>query len=1463
MIATCEQIDESWGPWAQSCRGGFDFTLTFEDTILIILPSILFIVASLIGVLCGRERRQLLHATPYLSTCKPSLHCVTIGLADIVVENSNSSPHQYRSGGYILRNSVSLSVVVVSIAPHRGRTQSVPQSLPFSNNRLSSGPDEAPSLAYRGTGNAFEGAAKRALWSGPIPLASAYTVGCDLFGMYDAATAGHYNTRFGQYSRLSQVQGPKATSLLRALFLTLRIELLIPALPRGVMIAVTLVQPLLLQRILDFVQGEGYSERMSVGYGLIGACALLYGLTSMFNAWYAHASNRLALHIRNVLVDAIYSKLLRLPIAKADPGLITTLINVDMEHIIEGARVIHDLWAAVISVGVSLYMIYWKLGLAFLGPLLSTVVLTLLSTLYGDPIGQRQIKWLAATDRRVRSTMTLLSHYKEVKMLGLAAQYMKELKRLRIVEVHLARKFRRLIWSILSTFPASASSQIALVAAYGGFAIVSRTRDEVMTTDTMFTSLALLQISTDPLFMLIQETPLLVSAYKCIQRIQSFLDLDEYSSMQAKGTLSLQEPVDAHGKGIIELNCKPLSDASVSLDGEECGALIKFHNACYSGGNTEGEVLLSDITLVIRQGSVVVVAGSIGSGKSSLLKAILGELCFVSGYSYVRPHLRMAYCAQEPWLLNDTIRNNILAGRAMDSGWYQQVLEAVHLLPDLDSLSKRDSTIIGPEGSRLSGGQRQRISLARALYSRPQLLLADDILSGLDKKTEQGIIRAVFSPSGLLKCLDCTVVLATHSDLCISKFDDVITMDQGRILFRGPSKKTSNTDEMIENRNLENNDNFENLKTASTPTESTTVASVDSVARSLPDEDESAATAPSDWSIYLFFARSMSVPGFLVFVALAMAMGAERTFESVWLQDWAESKHPDHVAYYVGIFTGLVVGGLILLYITCWSVFITLRSILVARSQPGFSNSVFFEFLMTSSSIGIYGDQLESLIRGPVSYVISKGSDAIANRFIQDIMLLDNDLPMAWLNTFTALCAALGETIIVLLSSKYLVISVPFLVGGLWVLQRFYLRTSKQLRLMDIESKAPLSGFVNDTISGLLTVRTFGRIDEFQCQARQLLQTSQAANYMLLSIQVWLKMILDFIVMILAVAVTGLAVGLRSQRSVGFLGLALVNLISLSSTIRYVMTFWVDLETSIGAAARIRQFNISMTPEDDPSNRPEHKAGFANGNVAFQDVSAVNGTSGDMILKDVTFSVREGQKVAICGRTGSGKSALLGTLLRLLDIQRGVVTVGDEPITGFSRDSIRGSFLSLPQKPLLFANSVRYNMDPWGRHADSQDFDTYARESLQQVGIWEVFEQLYHQSLSDAGADGPIPKSALDLDIDTDGSLTPGQQQLFCLARLLCRLRQESSKFPVILLDEVTSSVDQETERTMRCLLRNSLQKHTVLEVIHRLKKDAVREDYDLVLVLDQGQIVEFGPPAALLNTPGSTFRNLIDSGTH
>ncbi|GLA16574.1 hypothetical protein AnigIFM62618_003163 [Aspergillus niger] len=1459
MIATCEQIDESWGPWAQSCRGGFDFTLTFEDTILIILPSILFIVASLIGVLCGRERRQLLHATPYLSTCKPSLHCVTIGLADIVVENSNSSPHQYRSGGYILRNSVSLSVVVVSIAPHRGRTQSVPQSLPFSNNHLSSGPDEAPSLAYRGTGNAFEGAAKRALWSGPIPLASAYTVGCDLFGMYDAATAGHYNTRFGQYSRLSQVQGSKATSLLRALFLTLRIELLIPALPRGVMIAVTLVQPLLLQRILDFVQGEGYSERMSVGYGLIGACALLYGLTSMFNAWYAHASNRLALQIRNVLVDAIYSKLLRLPIAKADPGLITTLINVDMEHIIEGARVIHDLWAAVISVGVSLYMIYWKLGLAFLGPLLSTVVLTLLSTLYGDPIGERQIKWLAATDRRVRSTMTLLSHYKEVKMLGLAAQYMKELKRLRIVEVHLARKFRRVLSLIITT--SSASSQIALVAAYGGFAIVSRTRDEVMTTDTMFTSLALLQISTDPLFMLIQETPLLVSAYKCIQRIQSFLE--EHSSMQAKGTLSLQETVDAHGKDIFELNCKPLPDASVSLDGEECGTLIKFHNACYSGGNTEGEVLLSDLTLVIRQGSAVIVAGSIGSGKSSLLKAILGELCFVSGYSYVRPHLRMAYCAQEPWLLNDTIRNNILGGRAMDSGWYQQVLEAVHLLPDLDSLSERDSTIIGHGGSRLSGGQRQRISLARALYSRPQLLLADDILSGLDKKTEQGIIGAVFSPFGLLKRLECTVVLATHSDLCISKFDDVITMDQGRILFRGSSKETSNIEEMIGNRNLGGNDNFENLKTASTPTESITVASVDSVARSLPDEDESAATAPSDWSIYLFFARSMSVPGFLVFVALAMAIGAERSFESVWLQDWAESKHPDHVAYYVGIFTGLVVGGLILLYITCWSVLITLRSILVTRLQPGFPNSVFFEFLMTSSSIGIYGDQLESLIRGPVSYVISKGSDSIANRFIQDIMLLDNDLPMAWLNTFTALCAALGETIIVLLSSKYLVISVPFLVGGLWVLQRFYLRTSKQLRLMDIESKAPLSGFVNDTISGLLTVRAFGRIDEFQCQARQLLQTSQAANYMLLSIQVWLKMILDFIVMILAVAVTGLAVGLRSQRSVGFLGLALVNLISLSSTIRYVMTFWVDLETSIGAAARIRQFNISMTPEDDPSNRPEHKAGFANGNVAFQDVSAVNGTSGDMILKDVTFSVREGQKVAICGRTGSGKSALLGTLLRLLDIQRGVVTVGDEPITGFSRDSIRGSFLSLPQKPLLFANSVRYNMDPWGRHADSQDFDTYARESLQQVGIWEVFEQLYHQSLSDAGAHFPIPKSALDLDIDTDGSLTPGQQQLFCLARLLCRLRQESSKFPVILLDEVTSSVDQETERTMRCLLRNSLQKHTVLEVIHRLKKDAVREDYDLVLVLDQGQIVEFGPPAALLNTPGSTFRNLIHSGTH
>jgi len=319
-----------------------------------------------------------------------------------------------------------------------------------------------------------------------------------------------------------------------------------------------------------------------------------------------------------------------------------------------------------------------------------------------------------------------------------------------------------------------------------------------------------------------------------------------------------------------------------------------------------------------------------------------------------------------------------------------------------------------------------------------------------------------------------------------------------------------------------------------------------------------------------------------VFFALVAVMCGARSFETVWLKMWAEGDHTA-LGYYMGVLTALIVGGVALLGGLC--VF-------------------FFDQVIPASTLRLYLAQLETLMQASISYVVSVGSNTLANRFIQDIMLIDDELPMSFVNTTTSFFGVIAETIIIMISHKFVAVSVPVLVGVLWVIQKFYLRTSKQLRLMDIEAKAPLSAFLLETIEGVVSIRAFDRTGEFSSRNTELLNYSQRAAYMLLSVQVWLKMILDFVVALLAVLVTTLAVNFRSSQSLGFLGLALVNLISLSTSFKYLITFWANLEMSIGAVARIKRFNNDVEPEDDRQLPPPYTNWPVQGGIELQNVSA-------------------------------------------------------------------------------------------------------------------------------------------------------------------------------------------------------------------------------------------------------------------
>ncbi|GAB1316363.1 hypothetical protein MFIFM68171_06573 [Madurella fahalii] len=1526
----CLITDQTWGPWAgPSCRGGLDFTLVFEESILSMLPAALLVVAAALQVafLYGRPRQTanglllpvklvlitvlgllklgvlMLWALPGTTAPRTKLTLAAAALNLFIVFPLlvlSYFEHVFRvAPSFIIELYMLLTVLFdvvrlrtlwlmppsahVSLAAGETATLAVKVALVLAEAARKDSlllPDSKEKFSTEQLAGLYGRSLffwlGSTLWNG----FTRYLVPSDLSGPRDDVSAEFMRDNFRAHWLHNPNKSGK-TALFSTLFKSMPAKFLIPVVPRATIVALTLTQPMLLERMLTFVQGgqaDIYEQRMDVGYALIGAFAVLYTLMALFNAWYAHACNKLALEMRSQLIDSCYRQLLKLRLAALDSGNAATLINVDMQHIMEGCKILHDIWASVITVAVAVYLLYRKIQLAFIAPLLCTLVMTLLAGICSAPLGPRQMAWLAATESRVKSTMSMIAGFKEVKMLGISPDYMQSLQKLRLTEVELGRRFRRIL-SIIITLSA-ASTELSILVAFGGFAIISKVYGTPLTFQTLFASLALLRIALDPLFLLIQGTPALVSMFKCLGRVQDLLndervlgygdkpfpgsDRSSSSSFAIKQNVVTMEQFTAffpHGPGLPTVN-SPYSSTS---------ELVEISDAAFCWKGREAAPALYVMSLEIKPRSFTAVIGPVGSGKSTLLKAILGEIENITGTRRMRRGIRVAFCDQEPWLLDQSLKENIVGSLPFDPEWYGRVIDACALAQDIEGLAKRDDTGVGSGGSALSGGQRSRVALARAVYGKPDLLLMDDIFSGLDRKSATHIFSAVFSENGLIAKLQCAAVLVTHATQFLPRFDTILMVSNGMIAHRGTY------DELLVSGVLDD----QILTRVAAPKASDNAADAVEVTSdgkvvlknaTLDKEENEASRAPSEWGVYSYFLKSCGVAGISLFFVLAAVLAGERSFETVWLKMWAEGDQTA-LGYYMGVLTALIVGGVTLLGGIC--VF-------------------FFDVLLPTSSLRLYFGQLETLMRASISYVVSVGSNTIANRFIQDIMLIDDELPMALVNTTTAFFGVCAETVIVMISSKYVSISVPVLIGILWIIQKFYLRTSKQLRLMDIEAKAPLSAFLLETLQGIVSVRAFDRTNEFASRNTKLLNYSQRAAYMLLSVQVWLKMILDFVVTLLAILVTTLAVTFRSSQSLGFLGLALVNLISLSTSFKYLITFWANLETSIGAVARIRRFNHDVEPEEKHALPSPHLNWPDRGGIELQHVSATYSPDLPPAVYDISLYIAPGSKVAVCGRSGSGKSSLLAALLRCLDLNSGTIIIDGQDISRISRDALRKRIMTLPQKSLFIHDSIRANMLLWDDASakscrSAEETDALIESLLRKVGIWDALftrkpspssssssssASSVREGSSTSSSSASTTNSAekgggaspgkeeetkeeepvtLDSPLNPQSRLSTGQQQLFCLARAL--LQRGNSQ--IVLMDEFTSSMDHETEMLVREIVARDLRGKTVIEVLHRLEHIL---DFDLVVVLDKGRVAEAGHPEDLLQNEEGLLRDLYQS---
>ncbi|KAF2502909.1 P-loop containing nucleoside triphosphate hydrolase protein [Lophium mytilinum] len=1455
MSRVC-QTDGSFGPGIGACRGGFDFTLTFEDSVLSLLPQAAFLLLAPVRLNTLRRRKNRVAKNSHLGFLKivtSILYTASSIILLVLWSELESYKTKMSSAAAGLQFLGSLATVTLSHLEHTRAVRPshllqffllvllICDAVRLRTLFLMEYPTSLVTWAsihtfLTGLLVLLESLDKRELFYSDRDkaLPPEETIGLfgqrlfwflnglfldgyrkvlkpsDLFDIDQDLASEEIRTLFSQ--AWSKQDKTRKAPLSRVIFRVLWLDLVLPMIPRVLQIGTTLSQPYLISAMIKYIQ-DGSPDSKNDGYGLIAAFALNYSILAVVTSWHTQSVARFAVKLRGCLISLIYERTLELDSKEVNLGSATVLMNVDVEKVLAAVKSMHEFWAQAISCGIALYILYTRLGAPFVAPLITILIATAISSWVGKRMKTRSSDWVAATERRVTSIAYATGAIKGIRMLGLTDTVLRSLTALREAEVDRHRFVRKL--TVWVTVISNIMFQLTTLSTYVTFAIVSLSKGPGLDVQRLFGSLSALKLVTTPLTGTLQIITSFQGGVASLERVQAFLKgevLKEAGNTDHTEDTSSIELHSIHGKH---------PDTSSSSE-----ALRITHGFFEI---EKSRPILSDISLTVLVGSFTMIIGKVASGKSVLLRSILGETTVVAGsVSSTSMGCGMAFCDQSTWLRNITLRDNIIGEDALDDAWYSSVTWACGLQKDFKELKNGDLTRIGSKGGSLSGGQRNRISLARALYARKPTVIIDDVLSGLDNTTEKLVFDRVFGPNGLLRKSRTTVILATHSTHFAQQADKIVVMSAGRIVDQGTYAELASRKvpfHAFDAGSDVGSDSSEELKNVEEDEKA--LGMVD--ATSLPDEsqDDDTDRRSGDMRSMLFFLSAVGKVQVSIYFALLACETVSTTMQYIYLKIWAESDTSTrssmvrHLSTFIGVtMLNIAVIGIWLTHFTLW--------------------------FTPQMSLVLHSRQLYALMMAKFSILVSTDTGSVTNRFSQDIVLVDNQLQSSWINATSCVFLILSNAIILCLATPQVAACIPFLCAAGYLIQRVYLRTSHQIRLMDLEAKAPLCTHFLETLAGIVTIRSFGWSDGYRRKNKVYLDQSQIPFYLLFAIQNWLSLVLELMVAGLITIIVGLAVALRSKVDSGYLGLALVGTMDLGFFIRLLVTSWTELETSLSAIARIRHFSKTPSEHQDRVTSDPPTGWPLSGSVQFKDLVASYTEEGNPVLHGVNLDIKAGEKIGICGRTGSGKSSLVATLFGLLHHQSGRLLIDDVSTDGVALDVLRSKVTALPQEPFFLRGNVRHNLDPWQHSLQRPPVsDEDMKLALERVDLWE--------KLNNAAEPG---HTALDVSLDhVDSLLSQGERQLFCLARAVLMDGK------IVVLDEATSSVDAATDRLMQGVLRSAFADRTIIAIAHRL--DTIL-DFDRVVVMDSGRIVEVGAPSELLKMERSLFKALVESqGKH
>ncbi|EFE30383.1 uncharacterized protein ARB_02755 [Trichophyton benhamiae CBS 112371] len=1166
--------------------------------------------------------------------------------------------------------------------------------------------------------------------------------------------------------------------------------------PRLCVTGLTFTQPFLLARIVRYVTEEAADGDDGLascyGYGLIAAALLIYIGLAVATTNTQHKTYRLITMLRSSLVPLIYTQTLHLDTSAVRDSAALTLMSVDIERISSGLRYFHELWASPIDIGLALWFLQQQLGVAAVAPAAIFLVCTLSGLLVAASMGARQRQWLEAIQNRVHATSSMLKNIKEIRLGGLQGHAAKKLQELRSKEISESRPFKKaLVMIVTLSFTTAASGPLLAFTMYTLLAL--RNGSQALDYEKAYTSLSLLALLQTPMALILDAIAGFVAAFGAVERIGEYVSKPTTNASKASSTEMVPPSI-------------PTRPDTYEEKGKEVLVRAQGFSA---GWNVDLPFVVKNLDFEILRSTVTFIVGPVGCGKSTLLHSILGEVMHTNG-SLQKSVTRVGYGCQEPWITNDTIRDNIIGSNLFQQTWYDQVIDACVLRDDLQGFPYGDQWIVGSGGMALSGGQKARLGIARALYSRETLVLLDDVFSGLDAKTEESILHNLFGERGILATENTTIVLATNAAMNrLNYADNAIYLDS--------TGNQVSKDDALEKELSEG-------VTLAAPSEKRTSPGQSheshigatpelSSARPLTASPQEKERRVGDTTVYKYYIQVVHPMSAAFFTAICVVFVLGLTLPQYTIS---------HIGLYLGIYAALAGMAIVSLAVAAW--YLT-------------------EHMLPRASRQFHEGLLSTVVDAPLQFFLSTDMGTTINRFAQDLQLADMELPLALFNTTVELITCLVQLIIIAVASKYIGVAIPVILAIFYFIQKFYLRTARQLRLLDIEAKAPLFSKFLETLSGLVTIRAFGWQKDYEHHNNQALNDSQKPFYLLFCVQRWLNLVLDLVVAAIAVIVVSIAVQTKGKVDAGSTGIALVNIVQFSTTIKSLMANWTQLEISIGAVSRIRSFSTDTLLSRPREWSPELKDEAAgptispswpeHGTIEFRGVTAEYKINSTPVIKNLNLSIHKGEKIALCGKTGSGKSSIISALFRILHISEGNIIIDGVDISAIPQEILYTRLVCVPQTPYLIQGTVRENVDPFGTSSDEQ-----VNQVLKEVTLWDTV----------------IARGGIDVQL-SDELFSVGQKQLLCLARVM--LRPGS----ILLLDEVSSSVDLHTNKLMQSIIRKHFATRTVITIAHQIFTIL---DADRVVVISNGEIVEEGQPTELLaKHPPGPFRILAEANTN